>query len=108
MCGPDPRIHHFKQFRRFQKMDCRVKPGNDELQTRLTNREQPMPEITINMAAGRTDEQKTNMMRDISKALVTHLGVDPEAVVIQINEAPLTHKMKGGKTFVERLAEQKK
>ncbi|NPU11223.1 tautomerase [Bradyrhizobium sp. 83002] len=67
-----------------------------------------MPEITINMAAGRTDEQKTNMMRDISKALVTHLGVDPEAVVIQINEAPLAHKMKGGKTFVERLAEQKK
>jgi 4-oxalocrotonate tautomerase len=24
--------------------------------------------------------------------------------VIQINEAPLAHKMKGGKTFVERAA----
>ena len=67
-----------------------------------------MPEITVSMAAGRTDEQKLGMMRDITQALVTHLGVDPEAVVIQINEAPLTHKMKGGKTFVERAAEQKK
>ena len=67
-----------------------------------------MPEITINMAAGRTDEQKTKMMRDISQALVTHLGVDAEAVVIQINEAPLAHKMKGGKTFVERAAAAKK
>ncbi len=61
-----------------------------------------MPEITINLAAGRTDEQKAGMMRDITQALVKNLGVDPEAVVIQINEAPLSNKMKGGKTFVER------
>jgi 4-oxalocrotonate tautomerase len=67
-----------------------------------------MPEITINMAEGRTEAQKTGMMRDITQALVTHLGVDPEVVVIQINEAPLAHKMKGGKTFVERKAEQGK
>ena len=63
-----------------------------------------MPEITISMAAGRTEEQKAGMMRDITKALVTNLGVDADAVVIQINEAPLHHKMKGGKTFVERAA----
>ncbi len=62
-----------------------------------------MPEITVSMAAGRTDEQKAGMMRDITQALVKNLGVDAEAVVIQINEAPLAHKMKGGKTFVERL-----
>ena len=63
-----------------------------------------MPEITISMAAGRTDEQKAGMMRDITQALVKNLGVDADAVVIQINEAPLAHKMKGGKTFVERAA----
>ena len=63
-----------------------------------------MPEITISMAAGRTDAQKAGMMRDITQALVTNLGVDADAVVIQINEAPLAHKMKGGKTFVERAA----
>lgn len=61
-----------------------------------------MPEITINMAAGRTDEQKKGMMIDITAALVKNLGVEPDAVVIQINEAPLQHKMKGGKTYLER------
>jgi 4-oxalocrotonate tautomerase len=67
-----------------------------------------MPEITISMAAGRTDDQKAGMMRDITQALVKNLGVDADAVVIQINEAPLHHKMKGGKTFVERAAAAKK
>jgi 4-oxalocrotonate tautomerase len=67
-----------------------------------------MPEITVSMAEGRTDEQKAGMMRDITTALVTHLGVKAEDVVIQINEAPLTNKMKGGLTFVERKAAQAK
>ena len=67
-----------------------------------------MPEITISLAVGRTEEQKKGMMLDITQALVKHLGVDPEVVVIQINEAPLAHKMKGGKTFVERKAMQNK
>jgi len=71
-------------------------------------RETMMPEITVSMAAGRTDEQKAGMMRDITQALVKNLGVDADAVVIQINEAPLHHKMKGGKTFVERAAAAKK
>ncbi len=69
--------------------------------------EEKMPEITISMAAGRTDDQKAGMMRDITQALVKNLGVDADAVVIQINEAPLAHKMKGGKTFVERAAAKK-
>jgi 4-oxalocrotonate tautomerase len=63
-----------------------------------------MPEITINLAAGRTDEQKKGMMLDITAALVKNLGVTADAVVIQINEAPLNNKMKGGQTFVERKA----
>ena len=64
--------------------------------------------LPSSMAAGRTDEQKAGMMRDITQALVKNLGVDADAVVIQINEAPLAHKMKGGKTFVERAAAAKK
>jgi 4-oxalocrotonate tautomerase len=67
-----------------------------------------MPEITVSLAVGRTDEQKAGMMRDITQALVKNLGVDADAVVIQINEAPLANKMKGGKTFVERAAAAKK
>ena len=45
-----------------------------------------MPEITVSMAAGRTDEQKAGMMRDITQALVKNLGVDADAVVIQIKD----------------------
>ncbi|HTO67707.1 MAG TPA: tautomerase family protein [Bradyrhizobium sp.] len=73
---------------------------------RRKQRGEQMPEITVNMASGRTDEQKAGMMRDITQALVKNLGVDAEAVVIQINEAPHTHKMKGGQTFVERFAKK--
>jgi len=86
-------------------VDGRDKPGHDE---KKENEERKMPEITISMAAGRTDEQKAGMMRDITQALVKNLGADPDSVVIQINEAPLAHKMKGGKTFVERKAIQNK
>jgi 4-oxalocrotonate tautomerase len=71
------------------------------------NKELSMPEVTVNMAAGRTEEQKLGMMRDITQALVKNLGADANDVVIQINEAPLHHKMKGGKSFVERAAAKK-
>jgi 4-oxalocrotonate tautomerase len=83
-------------------------PGNPAMTKRRNNEETKMPEITVSMAAGRTDDQKAGMMRDITQALVKNLGVDADAVVIQINEAPLAHKMKGGKTFVERAAAAKK
>jgi 4-oxalocrotonate tautomerase len=87
-------------------VDGRDEPGHDE--KRRVHKETRMPEITVSMAAGRTDDQKAGMMRDITQALVKNLGVDADNVVIQINEAPLTHKMKGGKTFVERKAMQSK
>ena len=99
--GLDPRIHLLTKI-----MDRRVKPGDDDV--RKDKGREKMPEITVSMAAGRTDEQKAGMMRDITQALVKNLGVDADAVVIQINEAPLAHKMKGGKTFVERAAAAKK
>jgi 4-oxalocrotonate tautomerase len=87
-----------------EDVDGRDKPGHDGEARR--SKEKEMPEITISMAAGRTDEQKVGMMRDITQALVKNLGVDAEAVVIQINEAPLVHKMKGGVSFVDRFAKK--
>ena len=48
-----------------------------------------MPEVHVFMAEGRTDEQKTGMMRDITRAVVTNLGVSPEVVTVQIVEASL-------------------
>jgi 4-oxalocrotonate tautomerase len=92
-------------------MDCRVKSGNDgpAEESDRANKQQGrgrMPEVTISMAAGRTDEQKKAIMLDITNSIVKHAKVDPEAVVIQINEAPHNNKMKGGKTFIERNAKK--
>ena len=62
-----------------------------------------MPEIHIYLAAGRTDDQKKNMMKDISDAVVKNLDVSADVVTVQIMEAPLRDKMKGGQTFEQRL-----
>jgi 4-oxalocrotonate tautomerase len=61
-----------------------------------------MPEVHVFMAEGRTDEQKKNMMMDITKALVDNLGVSADVVTVQIVESKLADKMKGAKTFAER------
>jgi 4-oxalocrotonate tautomerase len=63
-----------------------------------------MPEVHVFLAEGRTDEQKKNMMLDITRALVDHLGVSAEVVTVQVIESRLSDKMKGGKTFEERYA----
>jgi 4-oxalocrotonate tautomerase len=68
----------------------------------LTREYDSMPEVHVFMAEGRTDEQKKNMMLDITKALVDNLGVSADVVTVQIVESRLTEKMKGGKTFAER------
>jgi 4-oxalocrotonate tautomerase len=65
-----------------------------------------MPEVMINLAAGRTDEQKKGLMLDITQAVMKNCNVPAEAVTVQINEAPLNNKMKGGQTFEERRAKK--
>lgn len=61
-----------------------------------------MPEVIVYLAAGRTVEQKKGLMKDISDAVVKNANVAIDAVTVQIIEAPLTDKMKGGVTFEER------
>ncbi|MGB7258708.1 MAG: 2-hydroxymuconate tautomerase [Pseudolabrys sp.] len=61
-----------------------------------------MPEVTVNLAAGRTDEQKKALMLEITNAVVKNCNVPADAVVVQINETTLNNKMKGGLTFIER------
>jgi 4-oxalocrotonate tautomerase len=47
-------------------------------------------------------------MTSISEAVVNSIGAPLEAVTVQIVEAPLDHKMKGGQTFAERAAAKAK
>jgi 4-oxalocrotonate tautomerase len=61
-----------------------------------------MPEVIVYLAAGRTLEQKKGLMKDISEAVVKNAGAPLDAVTVQIIEAPLTDKMKGGVVFAER------
>lgn len=61
-----------------------------------------MPEVIVYAAEGRTVDQKRALMKDITAAVVKHFDVKPEAVTVQLIEAPKTHKMKGGVLFSER------
>ena len=62
-----------------------------------------MPEVMINLAAGRSEEAKKQLMLDITHAVMKNCNVPADAVTVQINEAALHNKMKGGQTFVERM-----
>jgi 4-oxalocrotonate tautomerase len=62
----------------------------------------PMPEVYVYAVAGRTPEQKKNLMKDITDAVVKHFGAPPDAVVVQIVEAAKTDKSKAGVPFTER------
>jgi 4-oxalocrotonate tautomerase len=46
-------------------------------------------------------------MFDITQAVMKNCNVPADAVTVQINEASLNNKMKGGQTFVERAAAKK-
>ena len=60
-----------------------------------------MPEIIVYAVEGRTAEQKKNLMKDLTDAVVRNFGVDVAAVTVQIVEAPRTDKAKGGVPFTE-------
>ncbi len=62
-----------------------------------------MPEVFVNLVAGRTDEQKKSLMSDITLAVMKNCNVPAEAVVVQIVETSPGDKMKGGQTFIERM-----
>jgi 4-oxalocrotonate tautomerase len=61
-----------------------------------------MPEIHVFAAEGRTQDQKRQLMKDITDAVVKNFGVAPDTVIVQIIEAPKTSKSRGGVLFSER------
>ncbi len=61
-----------------------------------------MPEVIVYALAGRTLEQKRGLVKDITEAVSKNFGAAPEAITIQIVEAPATDKAKGGVLFSER------
>lgn len=61
-----------------------------------------MPEVIVNLVAGRSPEQKKGLMSDITQAVMKNCNVPADAVIVQINESAPGDKMKGGQTFIER------
>ena len=61
-----------------------------------------MPEIIIYLAEGRSIDAKRAVVKDITDTIVKNFKVSPEAVAIQIVEAPRENKAKGGLLFIDR------
>ena len=61
-----------------------------------------MPEVIIELAEGRTVEQKRTLVREITDTISRVCEVDPEAVVVIIHDNPRTSKAKGGVLFSDR------
>ena len=61
-----------------------------------------MPEVIIELAEGRSLEQKRALVKDITDAVVRNCSVPVDAVTVIIHENPRTDKAKGGVLFSER------
>ena len=61
-----------------------------------------MPEIILELAEGRTIDQKRQIVKEFTDTMVRVCGVDAEAVVVIIHENPRTGKAKGGVLFSDR------
>ncbi|MFB2705402.1 4-oxalocrotonate tautomerase [Marinobacter shengliensis] len=60
-----------------------------------------MPVAQINILEGRTDEQKEELIREVTDAISRSLGAPVESVRIIITEMPKQHFGIGGKSAKE-------
>lgn len=61
-----------------------------------------MPEMVIEMIAGRTLDQKRELVRRLTDVMVEVLKVDPSSVTITIHENSREDKAKAGVLFCDR------
>lgn len=63
-----------------------------------------MPLVNVNMAAGRTAEQKTALMRAITDAVEEHLGAPRDSIRVWITEFDADDYMAAGELLSEKRA----
>ena len=61
-----------------------------------------MPEVIIEMAQGRTLDEKRALVKDITDPVVKNFDVTADAVLVEIIESSRDNKAKGGVLFSER------
>ena len=65
-----------------------------------------MPLVNVHMATGRTQEQKTALLRAITEAVEEHLGAARDSVRVWITEFPPTDYMAAGELLADTRAKQ--
>jgi 4-oxalocrotonate tautomerase len=60
-----------------------------------------MPEVVVYLIEGRSAEQKRELVKDITQAIVKNVGSPAESVTISLIEQPKASKAKGGVLFSE-------
>ena len=61
-----------------------------------------MPLVTVKAIEGRTAEQKRELVKDVTQAVVKHFGVKPESVIVDIMEYKKENFAEAGKLFLDR------
>lgn len=65
-----------------------------------------MPFINVKQLAGRTDEQKAEIARELTATYARITGANPENIWVAIEEIPAQNWSAAGVTFAERAAEK--
>ncbi|MGF7186109.1 4-oxalocrotonate tautomerase [Desulfitispora alkaliphila] len=60
-----------------------------------------MPIVKIDMIEGRTEEQKRNLVKEVTDAIVRTVDTKPENVTIILNDQPKINIAKAGKTLAD-------
>ncbi|MEW1911068.1 4-oxalocrotonate tautomerase family protein [Kitasatospora sp. NPDC085895] len=63
-----------------------------------------MPLITVKQLAGRTEEQRAEIARELTAAYARATGTDPEKVWVVVEEIPAGNWAAGGETFAAKQA----
>jgi 4-oxalocrotonate tautomerase len=62
-----------------------------------------MPAVTIVLKEGRTVEQKRELVKAVTEAIVRTVNAKPEAVHIVIHDEPATNIGSGGKLLADKM-----
>jgi 4-oxalocrotonate tautomerase len=61
-----------------------------------------MPIITVDMLAGRTDDQKRALAKELTDAIVRTAAASPQTVQVIIRDVPADHWSVAGKLIADR------
>lgn len=61
-----------------------------------------MPYVNIKIAKGRTTDQKRGLVKSVTEAVASSIGVDPQKVWVQIDEFELDNFATDGRLLIDK------